>query len=126
MQKIATILVLTVILSSKLLAQTQYVEYKFQGTINNNPIVITFLEPDHFFNYFQGNYFYTKYNKKIEFRGEDGVFDGHVKLTESVNGINTGYFIFENLDYSKNKVVGKWYSMDGKKSYDVILTKSFK
>jgi len=123
---IFVILCLGIFLSTKIYAQTQFTEYKFQGTINNNPIIITFLEPDHFYNYFQGNYYYTKYKKKIEFRGVDGVFDGHVKLTESVNGKNTGYFIFENLDYSKNKVVGKWYSMDGEKSYDVILTKTSK
>ena len=56
---IFVILCLGIFLSTKIYAQTQFTEYKFQGTINNNPIIITFLEPDHFYNYFQGNYYYT-------------------------------------------------------------------
>jgi hypothetical protein len=125
MKKTITLLVIciSIFFSKNLLAQTRFVEYKFTGAIGNNLITLTFVEPDHFYNYLQGYYYYTKYKKKIEFSGEEGVFDGQVKLTETANGKNTGYFVFNNLDYSKNKIVGKWYTIDGRKSFDVVLNK---
>ena len=110
-------------ISKNINAQTLYSKVKYSGSIGSNPIVLNFLVPDHFYNYIQGNYYYTKYKKKIEFRGEDEVFQGEIKLTESVKGKNTGYFLFDNLDgidFPK-KLIGKWYTMDRKKSYDVIL-----
>ncbi len=109
--------------SPKAFAQTRFTEYKFEGAIANSPIVLIFEEPDHFFNNIQGSYYYTKFKKKISFSGPEGQFDGRLKLIESVDDKNTGYFIFENLDYTKDKVVGKWFTMDGKKSFDVILNK---
>jgi len=111
-------------ISKNTLAQTLSIEYKYTGTVGNNSVEVVFIELDKWYNHLQGYYFYTKYNKKIEFRGEDGVFEGMVKLTESVNGKNTGYFVFYDLDYSKRKLTGKWYTMDGRKSYTVVLTKS--
>jgi hypothetical protein len=123
--KIILILLLltSIFISKNINAQTLYSKVKYSGSIGSNPIVLNFLVPDHFYNYIQGNYYYTKYKKKIEFRGEDEVFQGEIKLTESVKGKNTGYFLFDNLDgidFPK-KLIGKWYTMDRKKSYDVIL-----
>ena len=123
MNKIILFIGICIAISKYASSQTQFVEYKFTGTIGNNQIAMTFLEPDHFYNYLQGYYSYTKYKKDIEFQGEDGVFDGEEKLIESSNGKNTGYFIFYNLDYSKSKIIGKWYTMDGSKSYTVTLMK---
>jgi hypothetical protein len=117
------IFLLAIFISNTVTAQTQYAEYEYTGKIGNNAINLIFLEPDHFYNHLQGVYSYTKYNKRIEFNGEDGEFEGKVKLIESVNGKNTGYFVFNDLDYTKNKIIGKWYSMDGSKSFDVILYK---
>lgn len=99
------------------------VDYNFTGTIGNNSIQLTFQEFATNYNWLSGYYSYTKYNKTIEFAGEEGVFDGQILLKETVNGQNTGYFIFNNLDYSQNKIVGKWYNMDGSVSYDVVLNK---
>lgn len=99
------------------------VDYEFTGTIGNNSIELTFQEFATNYNWLSGYYSYTKYNKTIEFAGEEGVFDGQILLKETVNGQNTGYFIFNNLDYSQNKIVGKWYNMDGSVSYDVVLNK---
>jgi len=117
------ILLTSIFISKNINAQTLYSKVKYTGSIGSNPIVLNFLVPDHFYNYIQGNYYYTKYKKKIEFRGEDEVFQGEIKLTESVKGKNTGYFLFDNLDgidFPK-KLIGKWYTMDRIKSYDVIL-----
>jgi len=125
MKKTLTLLAicLSIFISKNLSAQTRSVEYEYTGTIGNNSVKVTFLELEQMYNWLQGYFLYTKYNKKIEFRGEEGVFDGKEKLTESVDGKNTGYFIFYDLDYSKTKITGKWYTMDGSKSYDVVLNK---
>ena len=116
------------LLSTKLSAQTLYAAYIFNGSIGKNSIVLTFIVPDHFYNYDQGSYYYTKNKQKIEFRGQDMAeinADGVQKLTETVNGINTGYFIFNNLDVIESKkIVGKWFTMDGKTVYPVVLTLS--
>ena len=110
-------------ISKNINAQTHYSSVKYTGSIGSNSIVLNFIIPDHFYNYIQGNYYYTKYKKEIEFKGEEEVFQGEIKLIESVNDKNTGYFIFNNLDgidFPKN-LIGKWYTMDRKNSYDVIL-----
>jgi len=111
--------------STKISAQTLYTSYIFNGSIGNNPIILTFLVPDHFYNYDQGSYYYTKNKRKIEFRGQDMAEigeDGIQKLTESVNGKNTGYFVFNNLDVLESKKIeGKWFTMDGKTVYPVVL-----
>ncbi len=126
MKKIFTITALAICLfiSKSAIAQTGAVPYKYTGTIGNNAVIVTFLELDQWYDRVQGYYVYTKDNKNIEFRGEEMDFEGEQKLTESKNGQNTGYFIFYDLDYSKTKITGKWFTMDGEKSYDVLLTKS--
>ena len=67
--------------------------------------------------------------KKIEFRSPTSMFDS-LQMLESVNGKNTGYFIFKgNWQSCKyipdddggsahdfpDHLIGKWYTMDGKK-----------
>jgi len=127
MKKISVLLIccMTLCLFSKVSGQTLYTSYIFKGTIGTNPIVLTFLIPDHFYNYDQGTYYYTKQKKKIKFRGPDiskiGA-NGVQKMTETVNGKKTGYFLFTNLDVMKAKTIaGNWYTMDGKTSYPVVL-----
>jgi len=114
-----------IFISTKISAQTQYEEFSYNGMIGSSPIVLTFFVPNNFYNYIQGSYYYTKYNSIIEFRGEEGVFEGAIKLTESVNGKKTGYFVFNNIDGIEwpRKIVGKWYNIYGSKSYDVTLSK---
>jgi hypothetical protein len=115
---------LCIFISKNISAQIIIDEVKYNGKIGSSPIILTFLVPDHFYNYIHGNYYYTKYKKEIEFQGEDGVFEGSIKLLESFNGKNTGYFIFDNIDGIEfpKKIVGKWYNVDGSKSFDVALT----
>ena len=95
--------------------------YPFKGTIGSNEIVLTFEVPNKFWNNYEGTYYYTKYNKTIEFSGS---IEDNAKLIESVDGKETGYFVFNNLDVFAEKIIGKWYSVDEKKSYDVVLTKN--
>jgi hypothetical protein len=110
-------------ISNSVFSQTRTTEYKYKGYIGNSEVFVTFEELDHHYDRIQGYYVYTKYNKRIYFEGESGVFDGKQKLTENVGGTNTGYFIFYNLNYSSNSVQGKWFSMDGNRSYNVTLSK---
>ena len=124
-KKLLFILCFTFFISIQLSSQTLYVSYIFKGTIGTNPIVMTFLVSDHFYNYDQGSYYYTRIGTPIQFRGQDiseiGA-DGSQKLIETVNGKKTGYFLFTNLDVmNAKKIVGRWYTMDGKSSYPVFL-----
>ena len=127
MKKISLLLGFCILyfLPGRLSAQTLYESYIFKGTIGAKSIVLTFLVSDHFYNYDQGSYYYTKQKKKIGFRGPDfseiGA-DSTQKMIETVNGKKTGYFVFTNLDVmSPKKIIGKWYSMDGKTSFPVVL-----
>jgi hypothetical protein len=116
---------LSLIASTNLSAQISVEEYKYNGTIGNIPIELTFQVPSRFYNYIIGKYSYKSVGETIWFRGEDGVFEGAIKLTESVDGKDTGFFVFNNfngLDFP-GKIVGKWYSMDRSRSYNVTLYK---
>ena len=73
--------------------------------------------------YFSGNYFYLSQNKKINFSSDEVLGNGKVILYEKVNNIKTGFFVFKNIDFEKNILKGKWFSIDGSKSYEVILYK---
>jgi hypothetical protein len=125
MKKLIAVFVLlcNLFTSTEMLSQSPVVEYKFSGTIGTSAIELTFVEPANWYNYIQGYYVYTKYKSKIEFKGDEGVFDGKVILTEYTEGKETGYFVFFDLDYTKAKIEGKWYTMDGSKVFDVTLNK---
>jgi len=117
---------LSLVVSTNLSAQINVEEYKYGGTIGNIQIDLTFQVPSRFYNYIFGKYSYKSVGEDIWFRGEDGVFEGAIKLTESVDDKNTGYFVFNNLngiDFPR-KIVGKWYTMDRSRSYDVTLYKT--
>jgi hypothetical protein len=119
------VLSLSLIASTNLSAQISVEEYNYSGTIGNIPIDLTFQVPSRFYNYIIGKYSYKSVGETIWFRGEDGVFEGAIKLTESVDDKNTGFFVFNNLngfDFPW-KIVGKWYTMDRSRSYDVTLYK---
>ena len=112
--------------------QTIYESYKFTGTVGNTEIVLTFKIPGNWYNYDQGEYYYTKYKTPILFKGNEqkDLKDKRQKLIESNNGKETGYFIFYSNDYflndiilGNNIIIGKWYNMDESISYDVILYK---
>ncbi len=116
---------LSFIASTNLSAQINVEEYKYSGTIGNIPIELAFQVPSRMYNFIMGKYSYKSVGEDIWFRGEDGVFEGAIKLTESVDGKDTGYFVFNNLngmDFPR-KIVGKWYTMDRSRSYDVTLYK---
>jgi hypothetical protein len=93
---------------------------KMEGAIGNNKIVMELSVP-----YggasnciFIGNYYYVKYNNPIHLCSVDGE-----KIMESVNGKETGYFIIKDWDKKIGETTnGKWYTIDGYKSYPVSLT----
>ena len=60
---------------------------------------------------------------RINFSSEEIVGNGKVILYEKVNNIKTGFFVFKNIDLKKNILKGQWFSIDGSKSYKVILNK---
>ena len=127
------ILFLTIFLSNRLSAQVTFETYKYSGIIGGTTVVMTFYANECAGCRVTGDYYYTKYNKKIELQSEN-----EVKIIESVNGKNTGYFIFKGATQAgtynpdadggpaayefPDKLIGKWYTMDGTKFYDVILT----
>lgn len=116
---------LATIMATNLSAQISTVEHRYSGSIGNIPIELTFHVPSRMYNFISGTYFYKSVRQDIWFRGEHGVFEGAIKLTESVDGKDTGYFVFNNLngiDFPR-KIVGKWYTMDRSRSYDVTLYK---
>ena len=130
------ILFLTVFLSNRLSAQVTFETYKYSGTIGGNAVFMTFYANECAGCSVNGDYYYIKYNKKIEFRSTYN----SLKIIESVNGKDTGYFIFKgNYQAGKynpdadggpaaydfpDKLIGKWYTMNGTKSYDVVLKKN--
>ena len=124
MKKALTIMTifLSIFFIKNVTAQTIYTDYNFVGTIGPTSVKLTFQEPDHFYNYYQG-YYYNGAKQKYEFKGEEGVFEGKITLTESIDGQDVGYLVFEDLDYSKPKIVGKWFNYNFSKTYDIILYK---
>lgn len=112
-------------MSTNLSAQISIEEHKYSGTIGNIPIELTFHVPSRMYNFISGTYLYKSVRQDIWFRGEHGVFEGAIKLTESVDGKDTGFFVFNNLNGMNfpRKIVGKWYTMDRSRSYDVTLYK---
>jgi hypothetical protein len=116
---------LAAIMSTNLSAQISTEEHKYSGNIGTIPIELTFHVPSRMYNFISGTYFYKSVRQDIWFRGEHGVFEGAIKLTESVDGKDTGFFVFNNLDGMNfpRKIVGKWYTMDRRRSYDVTLYK---
>ena len=103
-------------------SQTIYEEYSFQGKIGSNSINLTFIEPDHFFNQFEG-YYITGQNVRHTFIGEEGVFEGKIVLKDLINDQVAGFLVFFDLDYSKSSINGTWYSKDYSKHFDVVLIK---
>lgn len=111
---IITILSFTIAYSQKANEITTY-----KGSIGKYKIVMEIVQDD----YFSGNYFYLSQNKKINFSSDEVIGNGKVILYEKVNNIKTGFFVFKNIDFEKNILKGKWFSIDGSKSYEVILYK---
>ena len=124
------IFILCVIASLQINAQTQFDTFKYQGKIGTSSIVLNFYIPSTMYNFDQGDYYYVKTKKIIKFAGSMPDLDAsQQKLYESVNGNKTGYFIFDAPDYflldivGQQTITGKWFSMDGTKSHNVILNK---
>jgi hypothetical protein len=103
-------------------SQTFYEEYPFQGKIGPSTIDLTFLEPDHFFDRFQGFYISDK-KVRHDFVGDEMVLDGEIILTESIDDIPAGYLVFYDLDYSKSIVKGTWFNIDHTISFEFTLYK---
>jgi hypothetical protein len=105
-------------------SQKAYEMANYNGQIGNNSIVLELIQGDAW----MGSYYYTKQNKKINFSSDKMVYEegGQIKLKESVNEKFTGYFIFNSIDLEKSTLNGKWFTPDGKQSYDVKLTKTKK
>ena len=94
-------------------------ETKFEGTIGSYGIVMTLAIPYGGATqcFTTGEYYYSKVNKRIDLCSEDDE-----KIIERVEGNETGYFVLK--DWNKEigqTVVGSWYTIDGAKSYPVVL-----
>ena len=94
-------------------------ETKLKGTIGQYEIVMTLGVPYGGGTpcFTLGEYYYSSKKKNIRLCSEDDE-----KIIERVGGKETGYFILK--DWNKKigqTVVGSWHSMDGKKSYPVVL-----
>jgi hypothetical protein len=94
-------------------------ETKFKGTIGDYDIVMTLAVPYGGATpcFTIGKYYYASKKKDIDLCSEDDE-----KITERVDGKETGYFILK--DWNKKigqTIVGSWHTMDGKKSYPVTL-----
>lgn len=99
-------------------AQKAYLSVTYKGKIGKYPIVMELVEGDSFY----GDYFYLSKNKKIKLSTDENVNNnGKVILYEKVNNVKTGFFVFSIINFDKAILRGKWYSMDGSKSYDVVL-----
>jgi hypothetical protein len=102
-------------------AQTVWMnETKLKGTIGKYPIAMILASP-----YGGasscitiGKYYYVSKKKAIDLCSEDDE-----KIIERIDDTETGYFVLnDNWDKKIGQVVlGKWYTMDGRKSYPVIL-----
>jgi hypothetical protein len=94
-------------------------ETKLKGTIGKYEIFMTLAVPYGGASscFTVGKYFYVSKKKKIDLCSEDDE-----KIIENTNGIDTGYFIINNWDKKVGQtVVGSWHTMDGRKSYPVVL-----
>jgi len=100
-------------------SQKAYEMETYKGSIGKYKIIMEIVGDE----YFSGSYFYLSKNKKIHFSSEKAVCNGKVILYEKVNNIKTGFFVFKNIDFEKKTLIGKWYSINRFRSYDVILNK---
>jgi hypothetical protein len=92
---------------------------KLKGTIGTYEIAMTLAVPYGGATpcFTIGEYYYLSKKKIIDLCSDDDV-----KIIERVNGKSTGYFVLNNWDKRVGQtVLGKWYTMDGKKSYPVSL-----
>ena len=117
--------------TSMVFSQQGVVTYSYKGMLGNSAIVLNLYIPGNWYNYDYGDYYYVKNKVVIEFQGSEQKTGKEKKqrLYETVNGKRTGYFIFDSPDYflsdivHNQRITGKWYSMDGKRSYDVFLSR---
>ena len=116
-----------------------YEEVKYTGKVGTSDVVLTIR---YMGNVLQGEYYYTKYNKVINFMSKKDYVDesGSVVMYEYIdNGLSnyddvleamkksTGSFVFslqdlDNFDTS-SKLSGKWVSASTGEKYIVELTK---
>lgn len=128
-----TKLLIAFLLTSNLLvfSQRRVSTYTYKGLLGKYAIVLNIYIPESWYNYDSGDYYYVKNKVVIEFEGSEQKTGKETKqrLYETVNGKRTGYFIFDSPDYflsdivNNQRITGKWYSMDGKRSYDVFLSR---
>jgi hypothetical protein len=121
-----TLLLLLVSLASSM-AESQTIwtnETKLKGFIGKSEVVMKLGVPyggaSQCFTI--GEYYYVKMKKNIFLCSTNNDL-GVEQIIETVNGKETGYFIFDdNWDKQPGqKVMGTWYTMDGRKSYNVAL-----
>lgn len=95
---------------------SQKITYK--GKIGKFPIIMELMQDGNL----AGDYFYLSQNKKINLYTDDSVYTkGKIILYEKVNGVKTGFFVFQELNLESDSLKGKWFSMDGSKIYVVTL-----
>jgi len=121
---------LSILFYSSIHGQSMYETYSYKGTIGDEPIHLNFYLPENWYNFDAGEYYYDKFKKNIELKGEEPITgeEKQQKIFEMVDGKKSGYFIFDSEDYflvglfGKSNITGIWHSMDGKTSLKVALT----
>lgn len=129
--KSLSLLVLSICLYSFTHGQSMSETYSYKGTIGDQPIHLNFYLPENWYNFDTGDYYYDKFKKTIQLQGEEQVTGEEKiqKIFETVDGKQTGYFIFDSEDYflgglfGKPNITGKWYSMNGATTHKVVLSK---
>lgn len=137
---IASILLLSVLIPNILSSQNIYETIKYKGKVGTSDVVVNI---SYMGNVLFGNYYYTKYNSKINFMSKkdymnekdtvilieyiDTGFSKHEEIEKAMEK-STGNFRFSLNDLknfmTKNTLYGKWFSSDGTTSYNVVLTKT--
>jgi len=141
MKKLILFLILSILLCNinKLHSQNIYDIVTYKGKIGTSDVV---LKMSYAGDILLGEYYYSKFNKTISYRSEKNYVDESeiVILKEYIDNNfanyeqvikamekSTGYFKFKLQDLNKYEdqktLKGRWFSSDGKKSYEVILTK---
>ena len=141
MKKLILFFTISILLSNinKLHSQNIYDIVTYKGKIGTSDVI---LKMSYGGNILLGEYYYSKYKKTISFQSEKNYVDESeiVILKEYIDNNfanyeqvlkamekSTGYFKFKLQDLNKYEdqktLKGMWFSSDGKKSYEVILTK---
>lgn len=74
--------------------------------------------------YYRGSYQYLKVGQDIELNSGNLEGKNTFQINEYVNGKCTGYFILNKFQCQDETITGVWVSTDGRRKYNIRLTKN--